>query len=234
MVFIHRANDKLRAVKLFHFSPRFLQTLFQLLHCFIVIFRRHAIIQYGSVGDFAGQLHHYIARRADHDWNVTRLAAAMHHIQLDPIHMMEFPMKGDPLHVEQAAEHLHGLAHGKEGFLALDTHVLRQRIPPRADAANDPVRRQIVKGEQGGGEQTDVARPVVDDAGTNFEFVRHRGIRRHWHDRVAHQPGFCLPDGFKSLLLRVADVIQPIAQIVRILQIQCNPFSHGSLLRIRK
>ena len=53
---------------------------------------------------------------------------------------------------------------------------------------------------------------------------------RHRHDRIAHQPRLSLPDGFKAAAFGILRQLHALAQIVGILQINGNSFSHGGLL----
>src|SRR5574341_2662120 len=101
---------------------------------------------------------------------MARLAAAMHNIPFNPFYVVEFAVKSDALHPQQSPHHLDRLTHGLHWFLALDADVLRERVPPRADSADDSIRREIIERQKGRGEQTDVARPVVDDAAADFNF----------------------------------------------------------------
>lgn len=52
----------------------------------------------------------------------------------------------------------------------------------------------------------------------------HRGIGSHRGDGIANQSRLPLPDGFETPAFRVTDEVQPITQIVRILQVKCNMF----------
>ena len=88
----------------------------------------------------------------------------MHHVQLDPVHMMELAVERDALHVQQAAYNFHRFTHGEQGLPSLDAHIFCKRIPPGADPADDAVRGQVIEGEQGGSQQTNITGPVVDHA----------------------------------------------------------------------
>ena len=133
---------------------------------------------------------------------LTRLTPPMDNIQLDAFHVMEFSVERDAFHVEQAAHHIDGLAHGGQLLAALDAHVACQRIPPRADAADDAIGRQIVQRQEGRREQTDVARPVVDHARADLDPLCDRRVGRHRDDRIADQTRFRLPDRFEAACLR--------------------------------
>ncbi len=68
----------------------------------------------------------------------------MHHVKLDAVYVVELAVEGDVLHRQQPAQHLDRLAHGQQGLAPVNAHLLRQRIPPRADAADDAVGGQVV------------------------------------------------------------------------------------------
>ena len=87
----------------------------------------------------------------------------MHHIQLDPVHIDKAAVKRYPLHVEQPAQDKDGFPHRGERFFSVDAHIPGQRVPPGANPANNPARRQVIQGQEGGCQQANVARPVVDD-----------------------------------------------------------------------
>jgi len=127
----------------------------------------------------------------------------MHHVQPDAVHLMELAVEGDFLHGQQLAQHGDGLAHGQQRLAALDAHLAGQRVPPRADAADHPVRRQVVQGQEGGGQQADVAGPVVDDAAADLELGGVGGEGSHGHDGVAHQAALGLPHRLEALGLGV-------------------------------
>ncbi len=202
VVVIHRANDELRAVYVFERASCFACAFLQQLHGFIVVLRWDAIVEQHAIANLARHLHHLVAGGADHDGHMARLAPPVNDIQLDLIDVMEFAVESDALHVEQAAQNDDGLAHGSQRLAALDAHVARQRIPPGADAADDAVGSQVIQRQEGGRQQPDVARPVVDDARANLEALGYRGVSSHGHNRIAHQPRLCLPDGFEAAHLR--------------------------------
>ena len=144
--------------------PAFFGALLELLHRGVVVLGWDAVVEHHAVGDLAGHLHHLRAGRADHDRDVPRLLAPVNDVELDVVHVVELAMEGHALQGQQPAHHLDGLAHRRERLAARDADVARQRIPPGADAADDAVRCQVVEREEGGGEEADVAGPVVDDA----------------------------------------------------------------------
>jgi hypothetical protein len=95
---------------------------------------------------------------------MTRFPAAMDHIQLDIIHVVELTVKRDALHIQQAAHNIHGFAHCGRRFIALDTNIACQWIPPGANPTNDPTGGQVIQGKEGGCKQPDIARPIIYNA----------------------------------------------------------------------
>ncbi len=61
-------------------------------------------------------------------------------------------MEGDALHIEQAPHYFDGLAHRLKRLSAFNAYLFGQRIPPRAEAADDAIRRQVVERQEGRGE----------------------------------------------------------------------------------
>src|SRR5512143_2146413 len=106
----------------------------------------------------------------------------------------------------------------------MDADVAGKRIPPGADAADDAIGGEVVQGEERGSQQADIAGPVVDDARADLDAGRDRGVGSHGDDGVTHPAGLGLPDGLEAALLSVAGVVEPITQVVRILQIECYSF----------
>ena len=51
-------------------------------------------------------------------------------------------------------------------------------------------------------------------------------IRSHRHNRVPHKAAFGLPYTVKSFFFRVTDNIQPVTQIVRVLQVESIFLGH--------
>ena len=219
---MHRADDQLRAVDVIQAAAGPLRADFQPLQRHVVIVRRHTVVQHRAVRDLPGQLHHFRSGRADHDRHIARRLAAMHDIQFDAVHLVKFALKCDILHRQQTPRDLHRLPHRLQRSAPADAHILRQGIPPRAHAADDAVRRQVVQRQKSGRQQPDIARPVVDDAGADLNPLSNRGERRHRHNRIPHQAAFRLPDRLESLLLRVARVLHPFANRMFVLQIECN------------
>ena len=76
--------------------------------------------------------------------SITRLAAAMHDIQLDTIHMMKLAMKGNIFHCQKTTHDLNCLAHGGQRLAAFNAHITRQRVPPCTDATDHTVGGKVV------------------------------------------------------------------------------------------
>src|SRR5947209_573841 len=219
---IYRADDQLRAINVVQGAPGFFRADFNVFQGFGIVCWGHAIIEQHAVGDFACQLHHAHVRRADVDGHVARLASPVYDIELDTIHVMEFAVEGDALHLEQALQHFDGLAHGLEGLSAFNAHLFRQRVPPRADAADDAIRREVVERQEGRGEQSDVARPVVQHAAANFHARCHRRKGSHWYNCITHEARFGLPHGLEAALLGILGVCHAFAYVVFVLQVYCH------------
>ncbi len=216
-VFVHGTDDELRAVEVVNAASDAPRTDVKQLHGLVVVLRRDAVVEDGAIGDLTGQLHHLVAGRADHDGDVAGFAASVNHVQLDTLNVMEFAVEGHIFHGEQAAQHFDGLAHRLQRLAALDAHIARQGVPPRADAADDAIRGQVIEGEEGGREQADVPRPVVDDARPDFDALGDGGKGGHGDDGVAHQAAFGLPDGLETARLGVTRVLHAIPERMRIL-----------------
>ena len=82
----------------------------------------------------------------------------------------------------------------------------------------------LLQGQEGGGQQSDITGPIIDYSRTYFELLGYRGIGRHRHDGIPHEPGLGLPNGLEALFLRILSVAQAVAEIVRILQVKSDPF----------
>ena len=96
----------------------------------------------------------------------------MDDVDLDVVEVDELAVVGDALHREQAAGRLDRLAHRLERLAAVDADLRRERVPPGADPELDPPGGEVVERREGRGEQADVARPVVDDAGADARCAR--------------------------------------------------------------
>ncbi len=141
---IHRADDELRPIHIVERPTRFLGATLELFQRIVIVARRNTIIQDRSIGDFAGELHHLRPGRADIDRHIARLTPAMDNVQLNAIDVVEFTMECHPLHVQQAPQDIHRLAHRQKRLTAVDADVARQGVPPCADAADDAIRRQVI------------------------------------------------------------------------------------------
>ena len=84
------------------------------------------------------------------------------------------------------------------------------RTHPDRALRDEPVAGEIVEGEEGGSQQTNVTSPVVDHARADLDLVGHRGIASHWHDRIADKAAFRLPHSFESFFFGVLCVIESI------------------------
>ncbi len=96
----------------------------------------------------------------------------------------------------------------------------RQRIPPRAESAEDPPGGEVVERRERAGQAGGVARPDVDHAGADLDPLGGRGERCHRDDGVAHEPAVRLPHGAEAGRLGLADVLDTVADRVGVLQVQ--------------
>ncbi len=149
-----------------------------------------------------------------------RFAAAVHHVQLHARHMVKFAVKGHVFHIQQPAHDLHCLAHRQQRLATLDTHIPGQRVPPCANAADDAVGSQVVEREEGGRQQANVARPVVDHRRADFYSLRGGRKSRHRHNSIPHQPALSLPNSLEALALSILCVFDPVCQRMSVLQIK--------------
>jgi hypothetical protein len=73
-----------------------------------------------------------------------------------------------PLHPQEPPQHSHGLAHGQQPLAPVDAHVPSQQVPLGPDPTVDAIGGQVIWGEEGCCEETDVACPTIDDARPSF------------------------------------------------------------------
>ena len=148
--------------------PDSLALLLEELEGAIVVDRWDAVIQNNAIRNLASHLQHIVAGCANHDRDIARLPPSVNHVKLDPINIDEFPMEGNSLHIEQAAQDEHSLTHRRQRLAAFDTDIAGQWVPPGAQSADDPDRGQVVQSEKCCCQKADVACPVVDHSGTDF------------------------------------------------------------------
>ncbi len=63
----------------------------------------------------------------------------MHNIQFNIMYTHKFALESHPFHRQQIAHYRHHFAHRQQRLGALNAHIRRQRIPPCADPANNPI-----------------------------------------------------------------------------------------------
>ena len=114
----------------------------------------------------------------------------MDDVDLDVVDVHELAVVRHALHVQQAAGDLDHLAHGLDGPTAPDPDLRGERVPPGADSELDPPGREIVQRREGRGEQPDVSRPGVHDAGADRDPVRDGRERGHRDGCLPHEAAF--------------------------------------------
>jgi hypothetical protein len=77
-----------------------------------------------------------------------------------------------------------------------------------------------------GARSSSVARPAIDHPRADLDAIGRRSERRHRHDGVTHQSAVGLPDGLEALGLGVAHELDPLADVVGVLQVQRNRIRH--------
>jgi hypothetical protein len=168
----------------------------------------------------ARELHHLHAGRPDVDRHVLGPSFLVDVVELDAVEVDVVPVEGDRLVGQQPADRGDHFAHRPQRLRPIDADPRRQRIPPRAETADDPAGSEVVEGRERAGETSRVARPDVDDARPDADAVGAGGEGRHRHDGIAHEPAVGLPDRGESLRLGLAGVLQALPDPVGVLQIE--------------
>ncbi len=151
----------------------------------------------------------------------------MHDVDLDLVDVHELAVVRDPLHREQPARDVDGLAHRLDRMAALNSDLRGKRVPPRAEPELDPARGEVVEGREGRGEEPDVARPCVDDARADCDPLRRRCVRGHRNRCLAHEPALSLPDGLEAAFLRHPRVAHAVADGVLVLKVERYSIVNG-------
>ncbi len=151
----------------------------------------------------------------------------MHDVQFDPAYIDELAVIGHVLHRQQIAGHVDDFPHRQQRLGAFDANIRGQRIPPRANTEYDAVRREVVQRQVGRRDQGNVASPVVDHTGADFDLAGGRRECRHRHNGVTHESAFSLPDRLEAAILGVLDELDSILQGVCVLQVQRYAINHA-------
>src|SRR5580704_7614651 len=89
-------------------------------------------------------------------------------VELDPVEVDVGPAEGDGLVVQEGAHDGGDLAHDGQRVITDDPDLAGQRVPPRAQPADDPTRGEVVEGGEGRGQDGRVARPDAGDTGADL------------------------------------------------------------------
>ena len=126
---------------------------------------------------------------------------------------------GDGLVVQEPSHHGDDLAHHLQGTTAIDTDLLCERIPPRADSENHSTGSEIVERGEGCGETGRVAAPTVHDTTSHLDVIGDAGERGHGHRGLTHQTTLGLPDRFEPTLFGVLREFHALANSMSVLKI---------------